>query len=372
MTRYFATAAKGTEDLLAGELKSLGAGAVSPGRGGVSFEGDRELALKANLWLRTAMRVLQPVAEFEAPDPDALYEACKVLPWPEFLTPRHTFAVDATIRDSNITHSQYAALRVKDAIVDTMRERAGSRPSVDTRHPDLNVVLHVAKNKATLSLDLSGEALFQRGYRKRSARAPLKETLAAAMVLAARWSGETPFCDPMCGSGTIAIEAALIAGHRAPGLHRTFGVERWPSFSEPDRRLLEQLRQDARNGERHTPGAVFASDRSAEAIEAAKANARTAHVKIHFVVADIREVKPLTPPGLIAFNPPYGERLGRGNKALKTLYWQLGQKMRTFAGHRIAVLAGHAGFEGAFGLRPSSRRSLFNGPIPCELLLYSI
>jgi 23S rRNA (guanine2445-N2)-methyltransferase / 23S rRNA (guanine2069-N7)-methyltransferase len=370
--RYFATAAVGTEDLVATELKSLGAKSVHRDRGGVHFAGDFALALRANLWLRVAMRVLEPLAEFPAEDADALYEGTRLLPWPDRLTPKHSLAVEASVRDSTVTHSQYAALRVKDAIVDLMRERCGARPSVDKKDPDVRVVLRLLRNRATLSLDLSGGALFQRGYRRHSVTTPLKETLAAAVVLASGWDGGVPFCDPMCGSGTIPIEAALIGSNAAPSVRRRFGVERWPTFSDLDRKLLAQLRQEAHSGERRLPAPVHGSDRSKEAVETARANARSAGVSIDWSVGDAREMRALSPPGTVAFNPPYGERIGPGNKTLKTLYWQLGKRMGTFQGHTIAVLSGHSSFEGAFGIRPSSRRSLFNGPIPCELLVYRL
>jgi len=371
-TRYFATAAKGTEDLLAAEIEALGARGVEPGRGGVHFLGDLSLALDANLWLRTAMRILEPVAEFSAPDHEALYEGTKAVRWEDRLTSRHTLAVDASVRDSAVTHSHYAELRVKDAVVDAIRERTGARPSVDKRSPNLRIVLHLARNQATLSLDLSSEPLFQRGYRKRQSRASLKETLAAAVVLGSGWKGETPFHDPLCGSGTIAIEAAMIAGHLAPGLNRAFGVERWPGFGEAERRVLARKREAARASARQTSPPILASDHSEEAIEATKVNAKAAGVVLQLRVADARKVDPLNPPGTLAFNPPYGERLSPGNKTLKTLYWQLGQRMKTLSNHTIAVLAGHSGFEGAFGARPLSRRAMFNGSIPCELLVYRI
>jgi 23S rRNA (guanine2445-N2)-methyltransferase / 23S rRNA (guanine2069-N7)-methyltransferase len=370
--RYFATAAKGTEDLLAAEIEALGARGVEKGRGGVHFRGDLAVALDANLWLRTAMRVLEPVAEFAAPDADALYEGVKAVRWEDRITPRHTLAVDASVRDSGVTHSHYAELRVKDAIVDALRDRVGSRPSVDKRDPDLRIVLHLARNRATLSLDLSGEPLFQRGYRKSPARASLKETLAAAVVLGSGWNGETPFHDPLCGSGTIAIEAAMIAAHMAPGINRAFGVERWPTFGEAERRLLTERKEAAKALARALRVPILASDRSEEAITAAKVNAHAAHLMLQIRVADARQIEALSPPGTVAFNPPYGERISPGNKTLKTLYWQLSQRMKNLSGHTVAVLAGHPGFEGAFGIRPTSRRALFNGPIPCELLVYRL
>ncbi len=372
LSHYFATAAKGTEDLLAAEIRSLGAKGVRVDRGGVRFQGDFELALRANLWSRTAMHVLVPLSEFEAAGADALYEGARAVGWHDHLTPSHRFSVEASVRDSAITHSHYAKLRVKDAIVDALRERRGSRPSVDAKDPDVRVVLHLANDRATLSLDLSGEPLFKRGYRVEKTQAPLKETLAAAVVLATGWRGETPFCDPMCGSGTIAIEAAFIGRKIAPGVRRRFGVERWPGFGEAERKMLERLRVEAREGSTRPKVEVFASDRDPDAVEAARANAHAAGVPVRTAVRDARAIEPFDPPATVAFNPPYGERVGPGNKALKALYWQLGQRMRGLRGHTVAVLAGHRGFEGAFGMQPRERRRLFNGPIECDLLVYRL
>lgn len=369
-TAYIATAAPGTEDLVARELEALGARAVRRERGRVRFRGDLATALRANLGCRVAMRVLEPLAEVAAGGPEALYEAAKALPWPERLTPRCTFAVEASVRDSALTHSHFVALKVKDAVADAMRARVGARPDVDARDPDVRIVVHLARDRATIALDLSGEALFKRGYRVRKTPAPLKETLAAAVVLASGWRGEEPLCDPMCGSGTLAIEAALLAANAAPGLGRRFGVERWPTFGDAERRLLDGLREETRAAVRRVELPILASDRSAEAVAAATANARAAGVALRFAVADVRSVPALSPPGTIVTNPPYGVRLDAGRKSLKAFYWQLGQRLRTFTGHRVAVLAGHPAFESAFGARPLRAREVFNGPIACRILLY--
>src|SRR4051812_3715240 len=220
MTSYFATCARGFESVLARELAGLGAADIEPGRGGVTCRGDAALLYRANLWLRTAVRVLRPLLDALVRSTDELYDAVRSIDWAEFLTPEHTLAVDCNVRDSAITHSQYAARRVKDAICDQFVARCGRRPSVDPEQPMLGFNLHIHRNHAVLSLDSSGDSLHKRGYRPIQTRAPLNEALAAAIVLRAGWRGAVPFIDPMCGSGTLCIEAAWLALGRPPGLTR--------------------------------------------------------------------------------------------------------------------------------------------------------
>src|SRR6516165_8545739 len=211
---FFATCARGLEPVLADELRALGAADVATGRGGVAFAGDRALLYQANLWLRTAVRVLRPILEVTVTSPDELYEAVRGLDWSRYLTPEHTLAVDSNVRDSRITHSKYAALRVKDAICDQFVERCGRRPSVDVDEPMIGLNLHIYRNHAVLSLDSSGDSLHKRGYRPILTKAPLNEALAAALVLRTGWDGTTPLADPLCGSGTLPIEAAFLALRR--------------------------------------------------------------------------------------------------------------------------------------------------------------
>src|SRR5262245_45719676 len=263
--RYFATCARGIEPVLAEELRRLGAAGVEPGRGGVGFEGDQALLYRANLWLRTAVRVLRPVLEATVTTPDELYDAVRSLDWSRYLTPDHTLAVDCNVRDSRITHSKYAALRTKDAICDQFVERAGRRPSVNVDEPMVGLNLHIYRDRAVLSLDSSGESLHKRGYRPIQTRAPLNEALAAAIVLLTGWKGEAPLADPLCGSGTLPIEAAWIALRRPPGLtRRRFGFQGWMDF---DVRLWTSLRDEARRGvRRKLPAPVFGSDVRGDAV----------------------------------------------------------------------------------------------------------
>jgi putative N6-adenine-specific DNA methylase len=370
----FATTARGTEDLLAEELRELGAKRIRQDRGGVRFMATLDEALKVCLWSRIAMRVLYPLGEFEAHGADGLYEAAASVPWEEHLTPDHTFAVEATLKDSEHSHSGFVALKVKDALVDRMRGTLGARPDVNTRNPDVSVIAHLAREKLSLSLDLCGEPLHRRGYRVRPTPAPLKETLAAALLRAAGYNGEESLVDPMCGSGTLLIEGGLIARRRAPGLNRSFAVERWPHLGAQARELLEDMRADARRNERKVHVALRGFDKDPEALEAARRNVQAARLLEEIQLAEGDATKPLPLPeggGLLITNPPYGERIGTGGqKGMKAFYFKLGENLRAAEGWRVFVLSGNPAFESAFHARPLSRRDVWNGPIPCTLLSY--
>jgi putative N6-adenine-specific DNA methylase len=372
----FATTARGTEDLLADELKELGAKRIRQDRGGVRFLASLDEALKVCLWSRIAMRVLYPLGEFEAHGAEGLYEATASVPWEEHLTADHTFAVEATLKDSEHSHSGFVALKVKDAIVDRLREKLRARPDVDTRNPNVRVVAHLAREKLSLSLDLCGEPLNRRGYRVRPTPAPLKETLAGALLRAAGYTGEEPLVDPMCGSGTLLIEAGLIARRRAPGIARDFAVERWPFLGERAKELLEDLRADARRNERKVTVPLVGFDKDPEALEAAYRNVRAARLGEEIRLEEGDATKPLPlpeTPGLLITNPPYGERIGTGGqKGMKAFYFKLGDNLRALEGWRVWVLSGNPAFESAFHVRPMSRRDLWNGPIPCTLLGYQM
>jgi putative N6-adenine-specific DNA methylase len=374
MTRFFATCARGLEPVLADELRALGAEDVTPGRGGTAFAGDKALLYRANLWLRTAVRVLVPILEADVTSPDGLYEAVRRLDWSEYLTPEHTLAVDANVRDSHITHSKYAALRVKDAICDQFVERVGRRPSVDVDEPMVGLNLHVYRDRAVLSLDSSGESLHKRGYRPVLTRAPLNEALAAAIVLLTGWAGDVPFVDPMCGSGVLPIEAAWLALRRPPGLtRRRFGFQGWMDY---DVRLWTAVRDEARAGVRkQLPAPGLGSDVRRDAIAFATGNARAAGIGhlLRFEVKDVRDFRPPEgPPGVIVCNPPYGERIGE-EKELKPLYRSLGEVLyQRCAGWRAFVFTGNARLARELAMRPARRVALMNGKIPCELLEFDL
>jgi putative N6-adenine-specific DNA methylase len=374
--RYFATCGRGIESILADELRRLGAAEVGPGRGGVHFAGDRLLLYRANLWLRTAVRVLWPILEARVESPDELYEAVGTIDWSRWLTPEHTLAVDCNVRDSKITHSQYAARRVKDAICDQFVARQGRRPSVDVEAPMLAFNLHVYKDQATLSLDSSGASLHKRGYRPIQTRAPLNEALAAAIVLrtsateSGGYRGEVPFVDPLCGSGTLPIEAAWLALDRPPGLtRRRFGFMGWMDFDVAE---WAQLRDEARQGVRKAlPAPVWGADVRGDAVSFAIGNAKAAGIGhlVRFHKRDVRDWTPEGPPGLIVCNPPYGERIG-DERELVGLYQALGELVRRAPGWAVWVFTGNPQLARAIGLAPSEEVPLFNGKIPCRLLRF--
>jgi putative N6-adenine-specific DNA methylase len=371
----FATASRGTEELLKRELESLGAAKVRQDRGGVRFHANLDEALRIALWTRLAMRVLYPLGDFTARGAEGLYEAVKGVAWEEHLTTSSTFAVEATLRESEHTHSGFVALKVKDAIADRMRDKQGARPDVDVQHPDVRVVAHLKREQLSLSLDLAGEPLNRRGYRAQTTAAPLKETLAAAILTAANFQGGEAFADPLCGSGTLVIEAALIAMGRAPGMSRTFAIERWPSLGKSARSILADLKREA-SAKEHAPAyPLYARDFDEEALGAARANFKAAGITNHVTVekADASSARPPGgPPGLLATNPPYGDRLGggRGQKGIKSFYFKLGDALAHWGGWRMAILTGNEAFESAFHAKPTARLELWNGPIECRLLQY--
>jgi putative N6-adenine-specific DNA methylase len=341
----------------------------------VRFLANLHEALRIAVWSRIAMRLLWPLAEAEVHGAEGLYDAAHEVPWEEHLDPGATFAVEATLRDSEHSHSGFVALKIKDALVDRLRERRGGRPDVDTRRPDVRVIAHLAGTRLSLSLDVVGAPLNRRGYRVRPTVAPLKETLAAAILRAVGYTGDEPLVDPMCGSGTFLIEAGLVAVHRAPGVHRTFGIERWPSLGAEARSSLERIRAEARGGERKAPFPIRGFDRSDEAVEAAWANVRAARLEREVSIAEADATRPLPleglDHGLLVTNPPYGDRLGQGGqKGMKTFYFHLGERLGALRGFRMAVLSGNPGFEAAFHHRPLRRRPLWNGAIECTLLEY--
>ena len=371
--RFLATVAKGLEQVVAEELRSLGLELLEQSPGLVAFKGRREDAWRANLHLRAARRVLQPFRTFEVPDAEALYEGARSIPWGDFLTPRHTFAVEASVKDSAFTHSGFVALKVKDAVADVLRQQAGSRPDVDRRDPDVGIVVHVESRKCTVSLDTSGGALHKRGYRAASVQAPLNETLAAGILLLAGYDGEMAFADPFCGSGTFLIEAALIATRTPPGLIRKkpFGFERWPGF-EPE--AWKAMLEEARSGTKKPAHPIFGSDRDARAISAALSNAKAAgqdrSVEAHR--ADLRTFQPPSPRGLIATNPPYGDHTGSEGD-LTALYRELGDVFKQrCAGWTACVLSGNPALVKSIGLRPRRRIPLYNGPTECRLLVFEL
>ncbi|HVR61556.1 MAG TPA: THUMP domain-containing protein [Polyangia bacterium] len=314
--RFFVTCARGTEGALRRELVALRIGSPKGDSGGVWFEGPLSMAMGVCLHARVAVRVLLQLAAFEAGDADSLYRGARAISWQDWLTTSTTLAVHASVRDNAaLTHSGFAALKVKDAVVDALRDKLGARPDVAPKDPDLSIVLHVAGAQAGLFLDLAGEALHRRGYRVAMTDAPLKETLAAAVLSLGGVAPDRPFVDPMSGSGTLAIEHALAAREIAPGLRRRFGFQRWPGYAGELRTTWERLHAEAAAHAAAPPPElppIVAADADRAAVEAARRNAAAAGVAgaITFQVADVGALAPPAgPPGTICTNPPYGERL---------------------------------------------------------------
>ncbi|GAB4346241.1 MAG: bifunctional 23S rRNA (guanine(2069)-N(7))-methyltransferase RlmK/23S rRNA (guanine(2445)-N(2))-methyltransferase RlmL [Gammaproteobacteria bacterium] len=379
----FATAPRGVNDLLAKELAEFGATELRESPAGVSFRGTLETAYRACLWSRLANRILLQLSTFEVTDADALYEAVRALPWEEHLECGGTLAVSATQQRGVITHTRFLAQRVKDGVVDRFRARTGSRPSVELRSPDLRLHLHLQRNRATLNIDLSGESLHRRGYRLEGAKAPLKENLAAAILLRAGWPAIAvrggALVDPLCGSGTLLIEGAMIAAGRAPGLLRTrYGFSGWLGH---DAALWERLLEEARGAAARaidTLPPLLGFDAEEGALAAALENARRAGFGevIRFEQCRLDALPPRRfrglEPGLVVTNPPYGERLG-DRESLKPLYAGLGALLRdAFQGWRAAVFTGNPDLGKRMGLRARRRNRLYNGAIECQLLHFEV
>jgi putative N6-adenine-specific DNA methylase len=371
--RFFAPCPRGLEAPLAAELATLAAVDVAPTEGGVGFGGPLELALHANLESRFASRVLWRVAQGPCRSEDELYALARSVEWPHRFKVERALRVDVAATRSPLASLEYATLKVKDAVCDRFRDDVGRRPSIDKQRPDVRVHAYLTASDATLYLDTSGEPLFKRGWRREADAAPLRENLAAGVVALAGWTPGTPFLDPMCGSGTIAIEAAALAADRAPGLSRTFGFQKLAWFDGP---TWQRIRQRARDRVRPAPDvpAIFASDRAPRALEQCRGNARAAGVDgwITIEAADVLERLAPAPSGLLVANPPYGVRLDDA-RALASFYPRLGDALkRHFAGWTACLLSGDRQLATLIGLKPQRRTPLMNGDIDCRLYRFEI
>ncbi len=380
--QFFATAALGLEPLLATELETLGATEIKQERAGVRFSGDLGTAYRACLWSRLASRILLPLVSFEALDPDQLYTEVLKIDWSEHLSVNNTLAVDCTLINSKINHTRYGALRVKDAVVDQFRSRSGERPSVSVEQPDLRLNLHIYKDQATLSIDLSGDSLHRRGYRIDGVHAPLKENLAAAILLRAGWPAICEagggLADPLCGSGTLPVEAGLIATDTAPGLlRRYFGFLAWKQHDEElwDELLKEALQRQGVGLEKKL-APIVGYDSDSRAVKAAWQHAQNAGLDkiVHFERRTLREfVAPAgIRHGLLVANPPYGERLGQASE-LPEFYNLLGQKMsQQCSGWKSVVITSEPQLGRSIGLRAGKINVLYNGALKCQLLQFEL
>ncbi len=374
---FFCTVPKNMEDLVASELRSLGAKNVKETVAGVSFSGSLQTAYRICLWSRFANRVLLPIATAQVETTDQLYEAAFSIPWRDHLTVSDTFLVDCSLSDSAINHSHYAALVIKDAVADYFRKHCGRRPNVETINPDLRLNAHINRNECVISIDLSGDSLHRRGYRQIGGKATLKENVAAAVLTRAGWphiaSQGGSFIDPMCGSGTLPIEAAFIAFNIAPGLYRKYyGFIRWRGHdSIAWNALLKEARDSAHDGMKRSI-LILGSDQDSQAIESARSNLSHTGLTNH-VRFEVRNLADLIPPkestpGLIAVDPPYGERLG-DMKTLLPVYEMMGQIFsQHFNGWKGAVLTSETELAHGLGLRACRINKLFNGPIACTLV----
>ena len=368
---FFATCAPGLEALLHAELDQHHFLRVERQVGGCKFEGTMEDAWRANLWLRTCVRVLRRVERFVAVTPEELYDHVAAVPWERWLAPEGTLIVDAQSRDSELNHTRFIEQKTKDAIVDRFRDREGVRPNVDKEDADLRVHVHVSRDRVTLSLDTSGDSLHKRGWRKHQGRAPLSEVLASACVMMSGWDRRAPLLDPFCGSGTIAIEAALLGLDIAPGLFRErFGFERWLDHDAAGWRAAVEEARGKRKPARKLR--ILASDSDFVRIEEARANVESAGVAevVELECADAKDFAPRR--GWNAFvgtNPPWGERLG-DERELRELYARFGRRLAEHcAGYRVAILTRSGGAGDALGLPRLARMPIANGALDCELLV---
>lgn len=370
-TSHVATTFPGLEAFCRSELEALGVPVHSVSRGMVAFGGGTAGLYTATLWCRTALRILRPIANFRAADAAELYLKAKRIRWERWLSRSTTFAIDATLSSSIFTHSHYVALKTKDALVDRLRDRLGARPDVDIERPDLRIRIHVADTLFTVYLDAGGESLHRRGYRLQQGAAPLNEAVAAALLLAAGYTGETPLVDPFCGSGTLVVEAALIAARIAPGLLRpNHALERW---TDHDPELWSRLRDDAERLRREPRAPIVGSDIEPQLIEAATRNAERAGTAawVDLSVCDCRALVPPPGSGLVVTNPPYGVRLAHDD--LEGLYRSFGDSLkRHYDGYDAWVLCGSPDLLKAIGLRADRRIPLLNGNLECRLAHFSI
>jgi putative N6-adenine-specific DNA methylase len=374
MTRsYFATTARGLEEIAAGELQTLGARDVRPVFTGVHFTGDTELLYRVNLWSRILFRVLVPIAEVPCRDAAQLHREARRIDWGEYITPDRTFAVHCTGTNAKLNHTHYTALTIKNAITDRQQDEEGERSSVDTENPDININAHIEGDRCLLSLDSSGSSLHRRGYHVAMGIAPLKESLAAALIELSGWTDEIPLLDPFCGSGTIAIEATLKALDIAPGLSRAeFGFQKWRDF-QPD--IWEKLLQEARKRQKPSlNSSIYASDADGEILQQAVDNACFCRVEdcIVFSQEEIDRLESPADSGIIVCNPPYGKRIGNAAE-LGAVYKTFGDVLKhRFKGWTAYILSGNKELTKQIGLRSSRRVPLFNGSLPCTLLKYEL
>jgi putative N6-adenine-specific DNA methylase len=361
---------QGLEEVLAKELINLGANNVEIGRRMVSFTGDKEMLYKANFCTRTAVKILKPIKEFKATDADEVYEAVKQIDWEQYMDVKSTFLVDSVIFSDNFRHSKFVAYRVKDAIADYWRDKTGDRPNVGISNPDIRINVHISENDVTISLDSSGESLHQRGYKTATVPAPINEVLAAGLIMLTGWDGECDLIDPFCGSGTILIEAALIAQNVYPGVFRKeYAFEKWKDF---DADLFDRIYNDD-SQERDFDHKIYGYDINRQAVQIATDNVLNAGVKdvVSVEQRDFYEFEQPLDKAIIITNPPYGDRITTDD--IYDLYETIGKNLkRNFVGNDAWIITHHEELFDRIGFRPSTKYALFNGSLECEFRKYQI
>jgi putative N6-adenine-specific DNA methylase len=366
---FHASVIPGLESVLCDELRDLGFKSVRLNRGGIPFRGTMQDGWRACLESRIAQRIQLLMGRFPCRSQAELYQGVHAIDWSPYVSSDQTISVSAVSRESALSHSGFVAQKTKDAIVDQIREKSGERPSVDREDADVRVFVHVANEKASVYLDMAGDPLHKRGYRSKPGEAPLRETLAAGLIRLVGWDQETTFVDPVCGSGTLAIEAALWANHIAPGLLRSqFGFERWACFDEDHARTLRDLTGTLRQSRATRAHRIVASDVDPQAVEAAKHNARAAGVKLAFRNHDVLQTPPSGNKGVILTNPPYGVRLEMASDFPK----QLARVFTRLHGWRIGILAGAPEYKKAIAVSPTREISIKNGALDCSFLIYDM
>jgi putative N6-adenine-specific DNA methylase len=373
--KLFIKTFKGLEELLAEEVKSLGGKKVKIEKRGVSCEGDKEFMYKCNLYLRTALRVLIPIEEYIVHTERDFYKKMKKVDWSKYMDINQTFAIDSVVNSRAFNHSKFIALRAKDALVDQFRERYDIRPNVDVKDPEVRFNIHIAEKKVIVSLDSSGYSLHKRGYRTERHVAPINEALAAGLVMQTGWKGETPFVDPMCGSGTIAVEAALIAKNRAPRLYsQSLGFTKWNDF---DKKLWEEVKAEAERGEKEIRVAIKGGDLSQDCVEMALRSVERMKLEKEVEIKHISFFDAVGEEdgGLLIANPPYGERLDSDDtdEEINAFYKKIGDQMKTnFKGYNAWIISSNMQALKFVGLKPKRKIPLMNGALECKVHQYEL
>lgn len=367
-----ATCMQYLEPLLEEELIALGAKDIQVLKRAVSFRGPLELLYRSNLWLRTALKVLVPICSFKATLDDELYEQAKSYPWEDLFDAEKTFSIDAAVHSEHFSHSQFALLKLKDAIVDRFREKASKRPNIERDDPDIRIHLHVRGNEINISLDSSGDALFKRGYKREQHKAPINECLAAALILKSGWKGEQTLFDPMCGSATIAIEAALIHANIPPNMMRNrFGFEDWSNY---DGQILSDLLEEARSVSRPMTAKIIARDKDFRSLRAARININAARMKKYIEIeeGDFFKMDPPVAEGMMIFNPPYGQRLGEEEDMIE-FYEHIGSELKhSYSGWTAWLISSDIEALKRIGLKADEKHPLMNGKLECQFRKFSL